>query len=79
MAAVILSDILPALPGPDFPPRDASPIEHLAWCERFALYCVQQARLARDFGLPMHKWLRAAELSTFAAEVWRERAKAGTP
>lgn len=76
MAAISLpADIPPALPGPESPPRNAPPTDHLAWCLRFGMYCNRQAQLAREFDLPAHKWLRAAELAGFAATIWRERAQ----
>jgi len=70
----LLAESPSALPGPEFPPRDASPADHLAWCIRFGAYCTRQAQLAREFGMPAWKWLRAAELAAFAAAIWREQA-----
>jgi len=67
---------LESLPfGPEIPPLDSPPAVHLAWCERFSLYCSRQAQTAREFDLPTGKWLRAAELVGFAASIWRERAQ----
>ncbi len=70
---VLLDTAPPALPGPAFPGINASPAEHLAWCESFGLYCSRQARRAGDFDLPTRKWLQAAELAAYAAAAWRER------
>jgi hypothetical protein len=70
---VLLATAPPARPGPDFPAGGASPAEHLAWCERFELYCARQARFAHDVDLPTRKWLQAAEFAAFAASIWRER------
>jgi hypothetical protein len=64
----------PASTGPEFPPHGSPPALHLAWCEQFTLYCTRQVQVARRYDLPMSKWLRAAELATFAASIWRERA-----
>ena len=70
---VLLAEAPPALPGPEFPPYDAPPAAHLAWCIRFGAYCAQQARIAHEFDLPTRKWLQAAEFAAVAASVWRER------
>lgn len=78
-AEMILGGIPPVLSRPDFPPHDATPAAHLAWCVRFGSYCTRQAQLAREFNLPTSKWLRAAELAAFSASVWRERAQGIVP
>jgi len=75
----LLAESPSALPGHESPSRSASPAEHLAWCIRFGSYCSRQAQLAREFKLPTHKWLRAAELAAFAATIWRERAREIAP
>ena len=64
--------------GPAFPPLNAPPAEHLAWCESFILHCARQTYMAHQLDLPTRKWLRAAELATFAASIWRERAEEAT-
>lgn len=76
---IIQGGIPPVVSGPAFPPHDAAPAAHLAWTIRFGAYCVRQAQIAREFGLPTRKWLRAAELSVFAASIWRQRAQEVTP
>lgn len=76
---IVLADVPPVLSGPESPPRDAPPAEHLAWCIRFGAYCACQAQVAREFDLPTSKWLQAAELTAFAASIWRERAHGIAP
>ena len=76
MAVEMIPGGIPSVPsGPEFPRHGATPAAHLAWCIKFGAFCVRQAQLAREFDLPTHKWLRAAELSAFAASIWRERAQ----
>jgi hypothetical protein len=75
----LLAESPSALPGPYSPPRNASPADHLAWCIRFGSYCTRQAQLANEFNLPTWKWLREAELSAFAAAIWRERVEGAAP
>ena len=76
MAAEMIPGGIPSvLSGPESPPHNSPPAAHLAWCIRFGSYCTRQAQIAREFNLPNSKWLRAAELSAFAASIWRERAQ----
>lgn len=56
------------------PDNDAAPAIHLAWCERFADYCLHQAQLTLFLGLPTRGWRHAADLALFSASIWRQRA-----
>lgn len=70
------SEIIPArvtLVPSDFLPLDASPQAHADYCARRARECTWHARVARRYGFPSEKWLRAARLFRYARIAWRER------
>lgn len=62
---------------PALPPENATPQQHVTWCENFARYCDRRAEVARKSHMSPNKWRHAAEMASFAASIWRDRMLVG--